>query len=249
MGPDVNAAAPPSAGYVWSDEFDGDAGAPIDERHWTHELGGSGWGNNEVQCYTDSPRNSSLDGKGNLCITARQETSGRYSSARVITKGKFEFAYGKIEARAKLPKGRGMWPALWMLGANLPETPWPICGEIDVLENLGHDTRTVYGTVHGPGFSGRHGVSGRCFAAHDLAADFHIYAVHWDPGSIRWHLDDKCYHVVTPDDLPGRRWVYGHPFFILLNLAVGGDWPGAPDASTAFPQTLVVDYIRVYQPR
>jgi beta-glucanase (GH16 family) len=248
---DESAPSPDTREFIWSDEFDGSAGTPVNPRYWTHELGGSGWGNGELQYYTNSPANACLDGNGNLAIVARSDESGRYgpcryTSARIITKAKFEFAYGEIEARIKIPRGRGIWPALWMLGANLPEVPWPLCGEIDVLENLGHDTRTIYGTVHGPGYSGQHGVSRSYVAASDLAADFHIYTVRWHTDSIRWYLDGHCCHTVTPDDLPGRRWVFDHPFFILVNLAVGGNWPGAPDESTTFPQTLLVDYVRVF---
>jgi len=241
---------------IWSDEFDGEADTPIDSRNWTHEVGGGGWGNDELQFYTESPRNVGLDGQGNLAIVARSETpdDGRslyggcwYTSARIITKGRFEFAYGEIETRIKLPRGKGVWSALWMLGGNLPEVPWPACGEIDVFENLGHDPRTIYGTVHGPGYSGQQGIGRSYTATDDLSAGFHIYAVEWHPDSIRWRLDGHCFSSITRGDLSGRPWVFDHPFFILLNVAVGGSWPGAPDSSTTFPQTLLVDYVRVYR--
>jgi beta-glucanase (GH16 family) len=235
---------------VWADEFDGPAGAPPDPASWTAEAGGDGWGNGELQSYTGATANARLDGRGNLEIVARAESGRadgcRYSSARLVTQGKVEVGCGEIEARVRLPRGRGMWPAVWMLGADLPGVAWPGCGEIDVMENLGHDPFTVHGTVHGPGYSGRHGVSGSWVAAADLSAAFHVYAVRWRPDGIDWLLDGRRYHRVTPETVPGD-WVFDHPFFLLINLAVGGDWPGAPDAETRFPQSLLVDYLRVYR--
>lgn len=241
-----HASAMVADALLWSDEFDGPRGTPVDARHWTHELGGDGWGNRELQRYTDRPANAALDGDGNLAIVARRD-AGEYTSARLVTHGKVELTYGRIEARMRLPRGRGIWPAFWMLGANLPGTPWPSCGEIDIVENLGHDPRTIYGTVHGPGYSGRNGIA--CSHEHDvdLANDFHVYGVEWQRERVAWSLDGRVYGELTAAGVGGRPWVLDHPLFILLNLAVGGEWPGAPDESTAFPATLLVDYVRVYR--
>jgi beta-glucanase (GH16 family) len=235
-----------SEGLLWSDEFDGPRGTAVDARYWTHELGGGGWGNRELQRYTDRPENAALDGNGNLAIVARRE-AGEHTSARLITHGKLELTYGRVEARMRLPRGRGIWPAFWMLGANLPATPWPGCGEIDIVENLGHEPRIIHGTVHGPGYSGRHGIARSYEHPVDLADDFHVYGVDWQRDRVSWLLDGRVYGVLTVADLGGHAWVHDHPFFILLNLAIGGDWPGDPDESTPFPATLLVDYVRVYR--
>src|SRR5437660_12528991 len=157
--------------------------------------------------------------------------------------------YGRIEARIQIPRGQGLWPAFWMLGDNIPSVGWPGCGEIDIMENIGKEPGRVHGTVHGPGYSGAQGVS----SPYDLRAGafadtFHVYAIEWEPAAIRWYVDDVLYKTVTPQDLPGR-WVYDRPFFIILHLAVGGSSPGSPDATTVFPQTMRVDYVRVYEKR
>jgi beta-glucanase (GH16 family) len=244
----------------WSDEFDGPAGSAIDSSRWTAETGGGGWGNNELEYYTDSTRNASVNGGGQLVITAIKEKLKRrfkcwygrckYSSARLVTKNKFEQRYGRIEARIKVPYGQGIWPAFWMLGNNIDAVGWPACGEIDVMENIGREPSTVYGTLHGPGYSGAGGLS----ASHTLsngaklADDFHLFAVEWEPDEIRWYIDDNMYARKTAADLPaGARWVFDHPFFIILNVAVGGNWPGKPDSKTQFPQQMTVDYVRVYR--
>ena len=241
---------------IWSDEFDGQAGTSINDEYWTHELGGSGWGNNELQYHTNLPENVSLDGNGNLAIVARVDNSGeyachyglcRYTSARIITRGKVEFTYGRVESRIKVPRGQGVWPAFWMLGANFPQASWPVCGEIDIMENIGREPRTVHGTIHGPGYSGGEGIGRPKHIDKDFADDFHVYAVDWDPHIIRWYVDGDLYSELTPDDLRGNKWVFDHDFFILLNVAVGGYWPGNPDTTTEFPQTMLVDYVRVYQ--
>jgi beta-glucanase (GH16 family) len=166
----------------------------------------------------------------------------------LITKDAIEFTYARVEARMKLPKGQGIWPAFWMLGANIDETPWPQCGEIDIMENIGRERKIVHGTVHGPGYSGGNGVGGQYdFERGYPSDDFHVYAIEWLPEGIRWMIDDREYFAVTPDDLPpATDWVFDHPFFIILNLAVGGNWPGNPDDTTVFPQQLTVDYVRVY---
>ncbi|WP_017591361.1 glycoside hydrolase family 16 protein [Nocardiopsis potens] len=235
---------------VWSDEFDGAAGSAPDPANWNHELGDHGWGNGELQDYTGSRENSALDGAGNLVITARREADGGYTSARMTTKDKFEQAYGRFEARIRIPRGQGIWPAFWMLGGDFPETPWPDSGEIDVMENVGHEQSTVHGTVHGPGYSGGEGIGGSYPhpTGGAFADDFHVYAVDWAPDSITWSVDGVAYQTVTPADLGGDRWVFDHPFFMILNVAVGGQWPGYPDGTTEFPQRMTVDYVRVYAP-
>ncbi len=245
---------------VWSDEFNGPQGAAVDATWWTAEVGGSGWGNNEREYYTNSTRNAAMDGNGSLVITAIKEKLSRknkcwygrcrYSSARLITKNKFEQAYGRIEARIKIPFGQGIWPAFWMLGSNIDKAGWPTCGEIDIMENIGREPTIVHGTMHGPGYSGANG-RGAAYTSPDgsrFADDFHIYAIEWEPNVIRWYVDGNLYQTRTPIDLPaGANWVFDHPFFIILNVAVGGNWPGNPDATTTFPQTMLVDYVRVYQ--
>jgi len=241
----------------WSDEFDGEAGAPVDPAVWLPEIGGHGWGNEELQYYTGDAANAALDGAGNLAIVVRRPDPGlrdrfggrEYTSARLITKDRVAFSYGLVQARIRLPSGRGIWPAFWMLGQDIDEVGWPDCGEIDVMENFGKDPSVVHGTVHGPGYAGADGVTASYDAGRRLADDFHLYSVHWEPDRIRWFLDDRLYHTVTPADLPGNRWVFDHPFFLLLNVAVGGRLSLPPDDSTTFPQAMLVDYVRVYSPR
>lgn len=243
---------------VWSDEFDGPAGARVDSTKWVTETGGHGWGNQERQYYTTSAENASLDGQGNLVITARAEPAGtalqcwygacRFTSARLKTMGKFEQTYGRFEARLRVPRGQGIWPAFWMLGNDIDRVGWPRSGEIDIMEHIGREPNFVYGTVHGPGYSGSSGISGRYTFASDVADEFHIFAVEWLPGEMNWFVDGRQYHRVTPQSLPsGGGWVFDHPFFLLLNLAVGGAWPGDPDATTVMPQRFTIDYVRVYR--
>jgi beta-glucanase (GH16 family) len=242
---------------VWSDEFDGAAGALVDATKWVFDLGGNGWGNYELEYYTDRARNASLTGEGTLAIQAFRESyrgadgvSRDFTSARLKTLRRFEQAYGRFEARLKVPRGQGLWPAFWMLGADIETVDWPACGEIDVMENIGREPSTIHGTMHGPGYSGAGGLSGSYAlpAGARFTDDFHVFAVEWEPAAVRWYVDGALYHTRTPADLPaGTRWVFDHPFFILLNVAVGGDWPGSPDASTAFPQTMLVDFVRAYR--
>lgn len=229
---------------VWSDEFDGET---LNSRNWLFDKGAGGWGNNEWQYYTDRPENVRIE-NGVLIIEARNEEylAWKYTSARIKTHYLQSWTYGRIEARIKLPVGgKGVWPAFWMLGENVATARWPRCGEIDIMENIGNPT-TVYGTVHGPGYAGNKAISKAFVSPVDLSADFHIYAVEWEADEIRWYVDDQLYHTVRRDQVPGE-WVFDHPFFIILNLAVGGNWPGYPDETTIFPQQLQVDYVRVYQ--
>jgi beta-glucanase (GH16 family) len=230
---------------VWNDEFDG---SEIDRTKWTFDIGGHGWGNNELQAYTERPENARIE-DGMLVIEARKEEFVRrnYTSARLKTQGLHAWTYGRVEARMKLPYGNGIWPAFWMLGANIDQTPWPASGEIDIMEHIGREPTRVYGTVHGPGYSGSGGVGHfKTISEGKWSDDFHVYAVEWEPEEIRWYIDDEQFFKLTPSSVPGE-WVYDHPFFILINLAVGGYWPGVPDDSTVFPQFLLVDYVRVYQ--
>jgi beta-glucanase (GH16 family) len=241
---------------VWSDEFNGADGSAPDGSRWTVETGGNGWGNHELEYYTNRLQNIQTQA-GKLVITARHEGYSDdkgvlfgYTSARIKTLHKFEQAYGRFEARIQIPRGQGIWPAFWMLGNDIDSKPWPACGEIDIMENIGKEPATVHGTIHGPGHSGEKGI-GSAFtvpAGKNFADDFHIYAVEWQPSVIRFYVDDHLYATRTPADLPsGAKWVYDHPFFILLNVAVGGDWPGSPDVTTKFPQSMFVDYVRVYK--
>jgi beta-glucanase (GH16 family) len=240
---------------TFADEFDAPEGAAPDPTKWTYDLGGHGWGNNELQCYTDSRENSFHDGKGNLVIRAKKQsatgkdgTPREYTSARLLTKGIWSQKYGRFEARIKCPKGQGIWPAFWMLGDNIAEKNWPACGEIDIMEYLGHDTMTAYGTVHGPGYSGADS-KGKPFkltkppSFHD---DFHVFAVEWEKDQIRFSINGEEYHRISPKDLEPNPWVFDTPFFMILNMAVGGNWPKNPDETTTFPQELVIDHVRAY---
>lgn len=248
---------PPDPGWrlVWHDEFDGPDGERPDPLRWAMETGGDGWGNHELEYYTDRSVNAHLHG-GLLVIEARREEyvgsdggHARYTSARLSTRRTFTQAYGRFEARIKVPRGQGIWPAFWMLGADIEKVEWPRCGEIDIMENVGKEPTVAHGTVHGPGYSGVGGI-GAAYPLPEgrtLADDFHRFAVEWEPQALRFYVDDQLYHTVTPRSLPpGGSWVYDHPFFLLLNVAVGGDWPGGPDASTSFPQQMQVDWVRVY---
>jgi beta-glucanase (GH16 family) len=230
---------------VWQDEFESEL---VDPDKWTLEIGGHGWGNNEKQFYTDRLENVRLE-EGNLVIEARNEFFVRrhFTSGRIKTQEKFTFTYGRVEARMKLPYGQGIWPAFWMLGSNIEETPWPKSGEIDIMEHIGREPANVYGTVHGPGYSGARGVGHfTSFPSGSLSDEFHTFAIEWEEEEIRWYVDDAQFFKLTPAQVSGD-WVFDHPFFLLINMAVGGYWPGEPDDTTVFPQFLYVDYVRVYQ--
>lgn len=228
---------------VWADEFEGDT---LNQENWLFDTGAGGWGNNEWQFYTERPENLRLE-DGYLVIEAREEDyrGSDYTSARIKTQALQSWTYGRVEARLELPTGQGVWSAFWMLGEDFPTKGWPDCGEIDIMENIG-ESRMVYGTIHGPGYSGGNGI-GSPFTVDGgpLSESFHTYAIEWSPGEISWYVDDALFNTITDTQVPGE-WVYDHPFFIILNLAIGGEWPGYLDESTQFPQQYLVDYVRVY---
>lgn len=260
--PAPSSISPDGWTLIWNDEFAGPAGSAPDPQRWNYDIGGEGWGNQEWEYYTDRPENAALDGTGNLAITARAvndpAVSGldcwygpcKFTSARLLTQDQFDFTYGRVEARLKIPFGQGIWPAFWMLGNDISDAGWPACGEIDIMENIGREPTMVHGTVHGPGFYGAEGLSSSYSLSEGtaFADDFHVYAVEWEANEIRFYVDDTLYGTVRKSQFPETyRWVFDHPFFIILNVAVGGDWPGYPDATTVFPQIMLVDYVRVYQ--
>lgn len=234
---------------VWSDEFDQADGSAPDVTKWGHEVGGTGWGNNELEYYTDGTTNCWIT-NSMLVIEARQQSYGgkSYTSARLLTKGKWSWTYGRIEGRIKIPRGQGLWPAFWTLGTNIGSVNWPTCGEIDIMENIGKETNTVHGTAHGPGYSGGNGIGGPyTLSSGAFADDFHVYAIEWETNRIQWFVDGQPYFTITASRLqPGSNWVFNAPQFVLLNVAVGGNWPGSPDGTTTFPQRMYVDYVRVY---
>lgn len=243
---------------VWQDEFNVD-GAP-DNTLWSYDIGtgNNGWGNNELQYYTSRPENIVVE-NGMLKITAKRELylGSGYTSAKIVTKGIFEKKYGRFEARIKLPWGKGLWPAFWMLGSNIqtaveiPDNPntvyWPQCGEIDIMEYLGNRPTSVFGTVHGPGYSGVASISKTYTLPNNrFDNDFHVFGIEWGENYINYYVDDVLYNQITPDDVPGE-WVFNNSFYMILNMAVGGDLPGSPNSDTVFPQEMLVDYVRVYQ--
>jgi beta-glucanase (GH16 family) len=239
------APAKPAWVLDWSDEFNGLA---LDRKKWAVETGGNGWGNGELEFYTDRPGNLRM-ASGNLVIEARREdyNGRRYTSARIKTAGLVERTYGRFEARIKIPRGQGVWPAFWLLGANEKKVGWPRCGEIDIMENIGREPNVIHGTLHGQGYSGAGGISQwQKLDAGAYADDFHIYAVEWEPRVVRWYRDGILYQTVRQEDVKGT-WAFDHPFYVILNLAVGGTWPGAPDATTVLPQQMLVDYVRIYR--
>lgn len=233
---------------TWSDEFDGPAGQLPDGSKWNFDLGTgqNGWGNQELQSYTNKPQNVSVDGKGNLVLTAIR-SGDSYTSARINTKGLFSQKYGRFEARLKTTHGPGVWPAFWMLGSNIDSTPWPQCGEIDIMEQRGQQPSITYGTLHGPGYSGGNSI-GKPYslASGRFDTDYHIYAVEWGEDYIDFFVDNYLFQRLTPEKLTGE-WVYNQPFYILLNVAVGGNFVGFPTSGTPFPQSMYVDYVKVYK--
>ncbi len=236
---------------VWSDEFNGTDGSSPDSSKWSYDTGAGGWGNQELEYYTNRTVNVQQKG-GNLVITAQKESyqGSSYTSARIKTQGLYDHGYGKFEARIKIPYGQGIWPAFWMLGNDITSVGWPTCGEIDIMENIGKEPSTVHGTIHGPGYSGANGI-GSAYSlpsGQKFSDDFHIYSIEWEPTEIRFYVDGNLYATRSPSEIPsGDKWVYDHNFFIILNVAVGGGWPGNPDTTTVFPQQMLVDYVRVYE--
>lgn len=238
------------AGYnlVWADEFNGNS---LDLSSWTYEVGRGewGWGNNELQYYHDGEKNAVVEG-GKLTITAKQESAGdaAYTSARLITRGKKEFQYGRIDIRARLPKGQGLWPALWMLGSNIGSVSWPACGEIDIMEAVGHKPTEVFGTAHwGTSVPSTFNSKKYRLPAGDFTDSFNVFSINWEKDKIEWFVNDVKYHTITPVNT-GSIYPFNNTFFFIFNIAVGGNLPGSPDASTRFPQTMEIDYIRVFQP-
>ncbi len=231
---------------ILADEFDAD-GVP-NNSIWSYNIGTGtdGWGNNELQYYTDRTENVKVE-NGSLRITARKENfnGALYTSARVLTRGLFEQTYGRYEARIQLPYGKGIWPAFWLLGADEEEV-WPQKGEIDIMEFRGQEPTKVLGSVHGPGYSAGEAITKSYSLENDrFDTDFHIFGIEWGPEYINFYVDDVLYNQITPDDVPGE-WVFDKPFYILMNVAVGGSFVGSPNSETVFPQTMVVDYVRVY---
>jgi len=243
---------------VWADEFNESS---IDGSNWTYDTGGGGWGNNELQYYTSRSANSYIDhdssGNGFLVIQALKEPyrNRSYTSARLKTQGLHNWTYGRIEASIKVPNGQGVWPAFWMLGSNFTDVGWPACGEIDIMEHVVPiGVNTIRGSAHAPKYSGADSVNCDTTLT-DLSGRFHVFALEWEPAEMRYYVDGVEYFSVTPQTatcgtsqaaLPGP-WIFDHPFFIILNLAIGGGWPGSPDATTALPVQMWVDYVRVYQ--
>ena len=235
-----------------SDEFDGDEGTSPDSSMWTYAIGGDGWGNQQLEFNTDRVENVSLDGQGHLQIIALEESyeGNDYTSARIKTQGLFEQKYGRFEARIKLPLGAGLWPAFWLLGANVDEVPWPGCGEMDVMEFRGQNPGVAFGSLHGPGYSAGDSISAELSlpGGETFPDDFYVFAMDWDPGRITFSVDDEVYQIVRTSDIPpGGTWVFDHEFFIILNLAVGGTLGGPVGRDTEFPATMLVDYVRIYE--
>ena len=228
----------PAYKLIWSDEFNGTS---VDTTSWNFEVGANGWLNDEQEFY--QPQNASVT-SGNLVITGKKEKvdTSNYTSARMTTKGKHEFLYGRIEARIKLPLGQGIWPAFWMLGANIDEQPWPACGETDIMEHINSDS-IIYGTMHW--YNKTHVQSGKHITT--SPSDYHIYAVEWSKDSIKWFVDDNVYHTENIANNINNTGAFHHPFYLLLNLALGGNWPGQKIDNAKLPAKMYVDYVRVYQ--
>jgi hypothetical protein len=227
---------------IWSDEFD----APqLNTNYWNYEQGNNGgWGNNELEVYTNSTDNASVD-TGYLFITARNPSGSQYTSARLTTEGKMDFTYGRVEIRAKLPQGQGIWPALWMLGSNINSVSWPKCGEIDMMELLGQEPGKVYGTVHWDDNGHKSLGSNYTLTTGNFNTDFHLFTFIWTPNYFTWLIDNHAYFVA--DRRAISKFPFDLPEFFIFNVAVGGNWPGPPDQTTIFPQSMVIDYIRVFQ--
>lgn len=243
---------PPQWELIMADEFDGPEDSPPNPAVWTYDVGGDGWGNEQLEFNTDRVENVSLDGQGNLRIIALEESfmGNDYTSGRIKTQGLVELKYGRVEARMKLPEGQGLWPAFWMLGANIDEVPWPGCGEIDIMEYQGQRPERMFGSLHGPGYSGGAAISRDLVldGGDTFASDFHIFAVDWDPGRITFSVDDEVYGIIRSAEVSSLgAWVFDHEFFVILNLAVGGTLGGPVGPDTVFPAEVLVDYVRFYE--
>jgi beta-glucanase (GH16 family) len=261
--PDTTSTTARELKQVWVDEFDGPAGGRIDSTKWHYDLGDGcqsgncGWGNQEKEWYTSASENVSLNGQGQLQIVARPAAAGltcyygacRYTSAKITTRGTLDVAPGRVEARIKLPVGQGLWPAFWLLGSNIGAVGWPQCGELDIMENHGSDLTSTSSAVHGPGYSGNTPfVHSYQLSAASFAEDFHVFAVEWDSTSVKFFVDGKQHYVIQRAEVERRgNWVFGGPFFIILNLAVGGTFDGDPRSDAILPATMLVDYVRVYR--
>jgi beta-glucanase (GH16 family) len=240
---------------VWSDEFNGPDGSAPDPAKWTAVTNDSGYGNRELEFYTPRPANIHQQ-NGSLVITARREEfngpdgqSRDYTSARLESRGLFDLKYGRVEARIKIPRGQGIWPAFWMLGTNFEQVGWPACGEIDIMENVGFEPSKVHGSLHGPGYSGGSPLTG-VYSLPDqshFSDDYHVFAIEWEPRVIRFYVDGTLFETQSADSVPAGHWAFDHSFFLVLNVAVGGYWPGNPDATTDLPQSMLVDWVRVYK--
>jgi beta-glucanase (GH16 family) len=237
---------------TWSDEFDGADGTAADPSKWVHEVGGGGWGNDELEYYTDGTQNAVVQG-GNLVITATTDGASQYqcsygtcqyTSARLKTEGIFSQQYGRFEARVQMPTGQGLWPAVWMLGENIDTVSWPTCGEIDFMETIGSDIGTNHGSLHAPNWDPTGTLSLQNGAT--FAQDFHTFAIEWAAGTVQFFVDDQSYETQNQSDVGGGTWEFDHPFFFVMNVAVGGQWPGSPDSTTTFPQTMKIDWVRAY---
>src|SRR5215471_2697085 len=256
-------AQQPKWRLIWSDEFNGaSSSAAPDPANWTYETGANGWGNHELEMYcsygsSHSPCDAAnpnvfVGRDGYLHIVARSGGHGHYTSARLKSEGLKSFQYGRIEARIKISKGEGFWPAFWMLGDNIKQVDWPACGELDIMENIGKEPGAIHGSIHGTGFTGEQiGLPFTLPAGQAFGDAFHTFGLLWSPKKIEYYVDDPThvYASFTPSSLAkGAVWPFDDgKFFFLLNLAIGGDWPGPPDASSKFPQEMLVDYVRVYQ--
>jgi beta-glucanase (GH16 family) len=261
----TQSASPAGWKLVWSDEFNNKAGTAVNPNVWGQEVGDgtvngiAGWGNSELEYYSGGTDNAVIDGQGNLQISAEEADGSltcyygpcEYTSARLLTKERFEVAYGRIEARLKVPAGAGLWPAFWALGTDIDQVGWPQTGEIDIMEFVGREPNKIFGTLHGPGYSGGQSYGASYDLGVPVSDDFHVFAVEWQPDRIVWTIDGIQYFSATPDDpfLQGKQWVFNHPFFLLLNLAVGGNFGGPVGDDTVFPALYSVDYVRLYQAR
>jgi len=245
----ITTATYPSYTLVWSDEF---SGSEVDVSSWNMEIGNGsgGWGNNELEYYTSSPKNLFIS-NGNLIIEARRETVDRfdYTSARITTQAKKHFKFGRIDIRAKLPVGKGIWPALWMLGENISSVGWPACGEIDIMELVGTYPARVTGTMHwkAAGGSNKNKGANYTLAAGDFSQEFHVFSIEWSQDNIKWLVDDQTFFTTTSPDVGSDNYPFNADQFFIFNVAVGGNWPGPPDNTTVFPQRMFVDYVRIFQ--